>query len=184
MTRLLLLLPLLIVGCASAVQAGSSAVLGSKDLVSMSDRLALDLASDANVREAEAGGVLRVVVEPVQNRLRGEVIPTGQRELFTARLRDRLEDATPGRFVWVNNKAVFERLVASELDDVRPGPVPGRVQPTHTLKGVFRSLADETKDRRVAYYLCSFDLVDLADGRVIWTGQYEVKKAIARDYLD
>lgn len=184
--RLILLLAGLLAagGCASAVATGRSAALDSVDLVAMTDSMAAELAGDARVQAAIAReGPLRIVVQPVENRLTAEVLPRGPAEAFTARLRALLSQQAPDRFTWVMNRAAWRRFRNRELDfDI--GPPPESVNPRYALTATFSSLADEDRRRRTSYYLCVYELTDLQTRGLLWSGRYEVKKSVVKGFLD
>jgi hypothetical protein len=175
---------LLIAGCTSAVQSGHNTALDSADLVRMTDDMAMKIVADPQVQAAMTrDGKLAVVVQPVENRMRGEVLPRGEAEAFTARLRVLLARHAPDRFVWIMNKREFYNLRGRELD-LDLGPDPERIEPKYALTATFSSLADEDPVRRSSYYLCNFQLTNLADGAELWTGSYEVKKIATKGFLD
>ena len=177
-------------GCASATQAGFNTALDSVDLQQMTDRMAVSILDDDRVRGAMArDGKLKVVVQPVENRMTAEVLPRGPAEAFTARVRMLLSRYAPERFTWVMNRDAFYRLRARELiePDLRGvdlGPAPGAIDPEYALTAIFSSLTDETRKGRQSYYLCVFELTDLQDRTVLWTGSYEVQKSAVRGFLD
>src|SRR4051794_16238686 len=79
---------LLVVGCSSAVKSGQSTALSGIDLVQMTDDMAMQIAGDPDVQRAYADrGPLKVVVLPVENRMRAEVLPRGAAEAFVGRVR-------------------------------------------------------------------------------------------------
>jgi hypothetical protein len=175
----------LLVGCGSAVRSGTNTALSGEDLVKMTDDMAMKIVADPQVQEAIAAkGALKVVVQPVENRMRAEVLPRGPAEAFTARLRTLLARHAPDRFTWVMNRDAFYRLRQRELDDVDLGPAPERVQPEYALTATFSSLGDEDRKRRSNYYLCAFDLTSLQDRTILWTGSYEVKKVALKGFGD
>jgi hypothetical protein len=182
---LLALGPLGPVGCGSAVSSGQNTALNGGDLVKITDDMAGRLASDAGVREAvEREGALRVVVEPVENRLTAEVLPKGPADAFTARLRDLLARQSPHDFIWIMNRDAFYALRNSELEGVDLGPAPGAINPQYALTAIFSSLTNENRERRTAYYLCTYELTDLRDRTVLWTRAYELKKTVVKGFLD
>src|SRR5438270_2866886 len=86
-------------GCASAVQSGHGTALDSVNLEEMTDQMAAGILADDRVRRAVAAeGPLKVVVEPVENRMTGEVLPRGEAEAFTARVRWLLGKHAPADF--------------------------------------------------------------------------------------
>ena len=176
----------LLAGCATkgAVGAGTNTALDSVDLVAMTDDMAMKIVADPEVRRAIGDeGELRVVVQPVENHMVGEVLPRGPAEAFTARVRSLLAKAAPGDFTWIMNRDAFYRLRNQELD-VDLGPSPEAIDPRFALQARFSSLTDESSKRRTSYYLCVYELLDLETRNVLWAGTYEVKKTAVKGFLD
>jgi len=154
------------------------------DLVRMTDDMAMKIVADPQVqREIARYGTLAVVVQPVENHMTAEVLPRGPAEAFTARVRMLLARHAPDRFTWVMNRDAYYRLRKQELD-VDLGPSPEAVNPRYALTARFSSLADESQQKRTAYYLCTYELTNLHDRTVLWTGAYEVKKVAVKGMLD
>jgi hypothetical protein len=175
----------LLSGCASAVSHGLNTALSGVDLVQMTDDMASKIAGDAGVRAAIAKeGPLKVVVMPAENRMRAEVLPSGQAEAFTGRVRTLLSHQLPHDFVWVMNRDTFYKLRGRELEGVEPGPAPEAVIPDYALSAVFSSLANENAKLRSSYYVCRFELTDLRDRTVLWSAAYDVKKVAVKGFLD
>ena len=173
------------VGCKSAVQSGENTALSGVDLVRMTDDMAMKLGSDAQVQRAiREHGPLKIVVTPVENRMRAEVLPRGPAEAFVARVRTLLSHHSPGDFMWIMNRDAWHSLRGRELEGVDLGPSPDVVNPDYSLSAVFSSLADEDKKHRSSYYLCRYELTDLRDRTVLWTGAYEVKKVAVKGFGD
>jgi hypothetical protein len=175
---------LLLLGCASATQSGHNTALDSVDLVRMTDDMAMKLASDPTVQHTyELSGPLKVVCEPVENEMTGEVLPRGPAEAFVSRVRVLLARHSPEMFTWVMNRDAYYRLRNKELDyDL--GPSPDAVNPQYALTARFSSLTNEDAKRRSSYYLCVYSLTDLSHRNVLWTAQYEVTKAAVKGFLD
>lgn len=172
-------------GCTSAVQSGTSTALSGVDLVQMTDDMAMQIVGDPQVQAAIAKeGRLKIVIQPVENRMRAEVLPQGQAEAFVARVRTLLSRHAPEKFTWIMNRDTFYRLRGRELEGVELGPAPDAVSPDYSLSAVFSSLADENAKRRSSYYLCRYELSDLRDRTVLWTGSYEVEKVAVKGFLD
>jgi hypothetical protein len=175
----------LFIGCSSAVNTGTNAALSGDDLMTMTDEMAAQIAADQDVQAAIASkGSLKVVVMPAENLMRAEVLPTGAKEAFVARVRTLLSRHAPGQFTWIVNRDTYESLRKRELEGVDLGPAPGAVNPEYALQAKFTSLADENKRGRTSYYVCSYELTSLADRTVLWRGSYEVKKVAVRGFLD
>jgi hypothetical protein len=172
-------------GCKSAVQSGTNTALSGVDLVQMTDDMAMQIVGDPQVQAAIAKeGSLKVVILPVENRMRAEVLPQGQAEAFVARVRTLLARHAKDKFTWIMNRDTFYRLRGRELEGVDLGPAPDAVSPDYSLSAVFTSLADEDAKRRSSYYVCRYELTDLRDRAVLWTGAYEVKKIAVKGFLD
>ena len=174
----------LISGCASAVAAGHNTALDSVDLVRMTDDMAARIVADPEVQSGLARGAMKVVVQPVENRMEAEILPRGPAEAFTARVRTLLAKHAPNQFVWVMNRDAYYRLRGRELEGVELGPAPEAVNPDYALTATFSSLTSEDPRRRSAYYLCVYELTDLSLRNVLWTGSYEVKKLAVKGFLD
>jgi hypothetical protein len=147
--------------------------------------MAMQIAADPEVRAAIAEkGSLKVVVMPVENLMRAEVLPSGAKDAFTARVRTLLARHAPGQFTWIMNRDTYHALRNRELEGVDLGPPPDAVNPEYSLTSRFTSLADETKRGRTSYYVCAYELTNLADRTMLWRGSYEVKKVAVRGFLD
>jgi hypothetical protein len=177
------LLPLLY-GCSSAVQSGHNTALDSVDLVRMTDDMAMKIVADPEIQAAiERSGKLKVVVQPVENRMTAEVLPRGPAETFTARVRLLLSRHAPDKFTWIMNRQAFYDLRRRELE-MDLGPSPEAIDPEYALTAIFSSLADESSHGRSSYYLCTYELTNLRDRTVLWTDKYEVKKSVVKGFLD
>lgn len=175
-------------GCASAVAVGHSTALDAVDLQTMTDDMAAKMLADAEVQAAIAReGKLRVVVEPVENRMTAEILPRGPAEAYTARVRSLLSQRAPQSFTWVMNRDAWHSLRRQELDQqlgLDLGPAPESVNPRYALAATFSSLADESSKHRTSYYLARYELIDLESRDVLWTDKYEVKKTAVKGFLD
>ena len=171
-------------GCAGATKAGYNSALDSTDLVKMTNDMAGKMLVDPEVqREIVARGTLRVVVQPVENRMTAEVLPRGPAEAFTGRLRVLLSQQASGAFTWVMNRDAFYRLRATETN-LDLGPEPGDIDPDFALTARFSSLTTEDAKRRSAYYLCVYELTNLRDRTLLWSESYEVQKVAVKGFLD
>lgn len=176
----------LLSGCASATAHGVNPTLSGDDLIQMTDRMAQSIAGDERVQTAIArgDGKISIVVQPVQNYLRGEVIPRGPAEAFTGRVRTLLSTHDPDHFIWVMNRDAFYHLRDRELEGIDPGPSPDAINPQYALTAKFSSLAHVSAKGRTDYYLCVYELTNLHDRTLLWTGSYEVKKQAVKGMLD
>jgi hypothetical protein len=172
-------------GCGSAVTHGHNTALDSVDLVTMTDDMAGKIVADPEVQQAIVReGKLKVVVQPVENQMVGEVLPRGPAEAFTARVRTLLARAAPERFTWIMNRDAFYHLRGRELEGVDLGPSPEAIDPRYALQARFSSLTNEDAKVRSSYYLCVYELLDLQSRNVLWSGSYEVKKTAVKGFLD
>lgn len=172
-------------GCGNAVVSGTSTALSAFDLESMASQMSQSIVADSEVQAALVEeGKLRVVVQPVTNRLRGEVLPLGQARAFTAQVRYLLSQARPDLFTWINNRDTFYALRDRELEEVDLGPAPEAIEPDYALDATFTSMKDVDKRGQSAFYVCTFELIDLRDRTVLWTDVYNVKKTAVRNFLD
>jgi len=179
------LLVSLMIGCTNAVQSGHNTALDSVYLVNMTDDMAMKIIAYPKVEDAIAQeGKLRVVVRPVENDMQAEILPQGPADAFTARLRTLLATHAPDKFTWIMNRDAFYHLRNRELEGVDLGPTPGAINPEYALTAKFSSLTDETRKGRSSYYLCVYELTDLSNRDILWTGSYEVKKTAVREFLD
>ncbi|CAN5447480.1 hypothetical protein BH10PLA1_BH10PLA1_00350 [soil metagenome] len=177
----IVLLLLSLAGCGDVVQQHNTA-LDSVDLITMTDDMATKIAADPDVQAAIANkGALKIVVQPVVNQMTGEVLPRGQAETFTSRVRVLLARHRSSQFVWIMNRDYFHYLQGKELE---LGPNPESTNPEYALTATFSSLTNESAERRSSYYLCTYELTNLMDRTLLWGGKYEVKKAISKGYLD
>jgi hypothetical protein len=174
----------ILAGCTenTATSHGQSSALDSGNLIQMTDDMSAKiLASPAVRQEIAKAGKLKVVIQPVENKMIGEVLPKGPANAYMARLRSLLQDRAADRFAWVMNRDAWYSLRNSEVD---PGPDPNRVQPEYALTASFYSITDESSKHRTAYYLCVYRLTDLTGGVTLWTDKYEVKKTVVKGFLD
>jgi len=180
------LLCLVIGGCESAVKNAHSTALNGDDLVAITDNMAAQLGSDPAVNAAIAvHGPLKIVVTPVVNRLRAEIIPAGQATAFTGRVRMLLAKHSADRFTWIMNRDAFYALRGRELETgIDPGPAPEAISPEYALTATFSSLTNEDRKNRDTFYVCLFQLTNLQNRTVLWSSSYEMKKKVVRGFLD
>jgi len=184
--RFALALALLVLagGCTSAVQSGQNTALDSMDLTQMTDQMAASISGSAKVQAAIARtGPLKIVVQPVQNEMTAEILPRGQADAFTARVRVLLSKQAHDKFTWIINRDAFYALRQRELE-IDLGPAPDAINPGYALTAHFRTLTHETSQMRSSAYLCVFELTNLNDRSVLWTDKYEVKKTAMKGFLD
>jgi PBP1b-binding outer membrane lipoprotein LpoB len=174
----------LLASCApnTAVSHGHNTALDSVDLIEMTQKMTDGILADPNVQaDLARKGRLKVVVEPVENKMVGEILPRGAKEAFIARLRTSLQERAPEQFTWIINRDAWRALRAREIER---GPDPEGIQPEYALTARFSSITDESSRRRSSYYLCVYNLTDIRSRQVIWTDKFEVKKSAVKEFLD
>jgi len=172
-------------GCASAVSHGTNTSLSADDLEKMTDQMSMSILASPGVQGAIAKDHrLKVVIQPVENYMTGEILPLGQKQTFVARVRELLAAHAPGEFQWIMNKADYYAVRARELEGARLGPNPDSLQPDYALTARFDSLTNVTSSQRSSGYLCTYLLTDLRTRETLWTGKYEVKKTAVKGFLD
>ena len=184
--RMVGLMLLLVGGCSqdTAVAHGHNTALDGADLVKMTDDMAMKIVASPVIQEAiRQEGKLKVVVQPVENNMTAEILPSGPANAFTGRLRTLLSHHAREQFTWIMNRDAWYYLRRRELD-IDPGPSPDAVQPQYALTAKFSTLTNEDSRRRSTYYLCIYELTNLQTREILWTDKYEVKKMAVKGFLD
>jgi PBP1b-binding outer membrane lipoprotein LpoB len=184
---------LLLAGCASSGVRNPSGVpvtemkadergfvagtgIESQDLVTVTDKIARDILSTPEI--ANAQGVPRVVLEPVNNESRFPI----NKEIFLTRIRGQLNSSARGkvRFLARENMAALER----ERTLKQTGQVTASSDPNvqefkgadFFLTGKLQSLTTRTSAGTSDYVLYSFQLIDARTSDIVYEGQHEIKK--------
>jgi hypothetical protein len=184
-----LLLPVLLAALASCGPAINShaknSFLTDTDLTTMTQQMASAIASDPKIAALTAQHPITIVLTHVENRT-AEIIPSPGKDIFLARIRGLLSNQPElrARFAFVLNKQSFELLKTQEGTVGDLGPDADRLVPEYALKATFYTLTSADEKRRSDYYLCSFQLTNIASGEQLWQGQYETKKSVAKGFLD
>lgn len=152
--------------------------LQSKDVVSASDQMAMDLLALPELSESRSRWT--IVVDRVENRTQ-----TGHfdMDIFLRRLRTNLSKYGRNRVQLIENRAKLREMQARELETgerediygqgsgMRPAPGPAGIQPDFSLY----ARVSELPNRGTSYFFCEFTLTDLRTREVVWTNAYEVK---------
>lgn len=171
-------------GCGSAPKAQTT-FLRSVDLIDMTDKMAQSFVSDEVIgarRESDSPWIIslyRVVNHTNQ------VIPDREKWLYVGRLRAMLAQSDVGKnrnIIWIIPPERWS-IVAQELG-VSEEPYGLRMNPTHLLTAEFHALTNTSGKGRSDAYLCSYQLVDLARGSLVWEGSWEVKRAVSGTTYD
>lgn len=160
--------------------------LDSHDLVAMTDKMASAIASDPAIARLTSHGPITIVLTPLRNNT-DQIIPRNQGDIFLHRVRALLtaHQLLRREFIFVLNKAAYQRLAAGEQPGIGPlGPDVNRLQPQYALQATFYSDNKVSPEYRSAYYLCTFYLTNIRTGQMIWEGTYETKKAVHSGFLD
>jgi hypothetical protein len=153
--------------------------LQSKDVVSASDKMAMDLLSDPNLNASKTQWT--IVVDRVDNQSSD---PRANLDIFLRRLRTNLAQQGRGRVQLIENRAKLNELQSRELEPgagerdtygqgsgARPAPGPAGIQPDYSLYARISDLPN----RGTYYYYVEFTLTDLRNRTIAWTNAYEVK---------
>ena len=174
----ILLVTALATGCGAPPRA-ETPFLRSVDLIDMTDRMAESIASaPAVVARRPTDEPWIISINRISNHT-NQIIPEREKWLYVARLRGRLAPSNLARerhLIWVIPTERWA-IVAAELPDASE-PYGLRLDPTHQLTGEFLALTTTSGSGRTDAYLCSYQLVDLEDGSIIWEDQWEVQRAI------
>jgi hypothetical protein len=150
--------------------------LQSKDVVSASDQMSMDLLALPELNDSRARWT--IVVDRVENL-------TAERrqdlDIFLERLRVNLARHGRGRVQLIENRDKLRDLQSRELEvsggdrygqgGSRGAPGPAGIQPDFALYGRIMDMPN----RATSYFFCEFTLVDLHTREQVWTNAYEVK---------
>ena len=149
--------------------------LQSKDVVSASDQMAMDLMALPELQDSRSRWT--IVVDRVENL-------TAERrqdlDIFLERLRMNLAKHGRGRVQLIENRDKLRDLQSRELEvgssdrygqTGSKGGAPAGIQPDFALYGRIM----EMPNRATSYFLCEFTLLDLHTREQVWTNAYEVK---------
>lgn len=152
--------------------------LQSKDVVSSSDQMAMDLLALPELAGSDHRWL--IVVDHIENRTS---YSRGDLDIFLERLRVNLAKNGRGRVQLIENRDKLRDLQSKELESGgpadtygqgqggHPAPGPAGLQPDYSLYGRIM----EMPNRRNSYFLCEFTLTDLRTRQQVWTNSYEVK---------
>jgi hypothetical protein len=177
-TRLTLLgLLLAFAGCASPPQARTT-FLNSVDLVNMTDRMAESFVHDATIGTRQQHEQPWVIsINRVVNHT-NQIIPERERWLYLGRMRALLAQtdiAQQRNIIWIVPPERWP-MIAEELGTSHE-PYGLRMNPTHQLTAEFHALTLTSAGGRSDTYVCSFQLIDLGTGSLVWEDAWEVKHA-------
>ena len=174
-----LLIAALLPGCGGPPTARTT-FLRSVDLVDMTDRMAQSFAGDDIVGRREADDEPWIIsIHRVVNHT-NQIIRDSEKWLYLARLRGQLaqsELANERSMIWIIPPERWP-IVAEELG-VSEEPYGLRMDPTHLLTAEFHALTQTSGRGRSDAYVCSYQLLDLDTGTIVWEDTWEVKRAVS-----
>jgi hypothetical protein len=138
--------------------------LQSKDIITATDQLAMDLLSLPELNASKTRWT--VVVTGVENYTNN---PQFDYQIFIERLRTTLSKLGRDRIALIENKDRLRDMQKAERDDM-PAGSGQEIQPDFALYGKILELAN----RGNSYYQCQFDVTDLRTREQIWSRAYEV----------
>ena len=170
-------LTLSLVSCAAP--AARTPFLKSVDVVEMTDQMAESFASDPVIGARNPNDKPWVIsIDRVVNHT-NQIVGPREKWLYVTRLRSVLAQSDlSGRchVYWVVNPERWP-LAADEIADRDNATT--RMPPTHVLAAEFHSLTNTSSAGRSDMYMCSFQLTDVRDGRLVWEDRWEVKRAVS-----
>ena len=153
----------------------------SQDLVAVTDKMARSILSTPQIQKA--GGVPRVVLDPVINETRFAL----NKDIFLTRIRTQLNQQARGKVIFLAREkmATLER----EQQLKQSGQVTSSSDPNVVefkgadffLTGKLQGLTTKSSKGVSDYILYSFQLIDARTSDIIWEDSAEIKKQGAED---
>jgi hypothetical protein len=163
-------------GCGAPPRARTT-FLDSVDLVAMTNTMAASFArTEAITDRSSATEPWIISVDRISN-FTNQIIPDREKWLYIGRLRARLAESDLAReraITWIIPPERWP-MIAEELG-VAEAPYGLRLDPTHLLTAEFHALTATTALTRSDTYVCSYQLLALEDGRIVWEDAWEVKR--------
>lgn len=171
---------LFVAGCSSP--RVNTTMLAWSDIARMTDLMAEDLSNSPRIAHRDASSPPWVwSMDRVRN-LSEHPMPDAEKWGAMARFRTLLTESRFGRerqIAFILPPSEWQRY-ASDMFDADAA----RLAPTHALRAEFRSDTASSVRARSDAYLCAFQLIDLADGEILWESAYETKFSVTRSDLD
>jgi len=168
---------LVVTGCGGPPRVRTT-FLTSVDLAHMTDQMAQSFASDEIMSQRSPNDEPWVIsIYRIVNHT-NQIIREHERWLYIARLRGQLARAgfsDERSIVWV----VPPERWALVADELGPPPPELRLSPTHLLTAEFNALTRTSPRGRSDAYVCSYQLVSLETGGIVWEDSWEVKRAVS-----
>ncbi|NQU41996.1 penicillin-binding protein activator LpoB [bacterium] len=150
----------------------------SQDLVGMTDQMMRDMLANPNL--ANAQNPPRIVVD--SEYFRNESSTRIDKNLITDRLRINLNRAADGRMIFLGRH--FTEMV--EMEKERLGETPPDLPGADYRLGGRIATLDAVNHKTGAisrYHQITFEMVDLQDGVIIWSGIHEFRKSAQDDII-
>ncbi len=145
-------------------RVGEDSNLGAADLAAATDEMVASIAQVQAIRNAE--GNVTIVMDAIDNKTS---MPSQDYEVFLARLRAMLnQSAVRKHLVFVETRGTAEQIKQREGYPVERS---ARQLPDYALSGS----AYDLRRGGSAYYLLTFQLIDLRNDIITWQDSYEVK---------
>ncbi len=143
--------------------------LASKDLVTATDDMVQQIASNDRIRNAPY--TVDIVMDRVVNATRSE--PNRNFDIYLARIRARLSQADVPNLRFHFNKTQVVSLRRSE--GLEPPPESGLPTYASSVDYALTATFYDMESGATDTYLLTFQVVDIHNGEIIWEGMYEVK---------
>jgi len=170
---------MVLAGCSGPPRAQTT-FLSSVDLIDMTNKMAQSFAAnDAISQRTPSDKPWVISINKVANNT-NQIIPDREKWLYIGRLRAMLAQSDIAKthgIIWIIPPERWH-IVAEELG-VSQEPYGLRMNPTHVLTADFGALTNTSGRGRSDIYVCSYQLIDLRSGDVVWEDKWEVKRAIA-----
>ncbi len=156
----------------SSFQPGDTG-LQSRDLVDMTNRLSADLLKIPEI--ANNPNKVIVVMGTIHNQTS---TPWQNDQIYLARMRALLNEYAHDRMAFVlplaNAAALQQKYLGGQQTAMNPATGQWQnatLRPQYVLNGTFYDLPNTA----TTYYLCTFKLVDISTGQIVWENKYEVR---------
>jgi len=162
--------------CGCATQGARTTRLAAEDFADVAAALAQQLGSSAAFMERGPNDELWIIAMDRVENLSSDVIPVSEQWWLMARLRASLPMQTLARERGVRFVIPAEHLAEVRAREPELAEAAPLRSPTHRMGAVFRSVTRFGRGGRTDLYHVDFDLVDLRDGELEWSGSYEFKR--------
>lgn len=179
-----------VVACAALAAACSppkaqTPFLRSVDMVEMTGRMAQSFTATPAIAERTVRSPRWLIsIDKVANNT-NQIITENQKWAYVGRLRALLTQtkiSDQKNLVWIVPPERWP-IIAEELRSVGEPPELRR-PPTHVMGATFDALTNTSGEGRSDAYLCTFQLVELASGALVWEDSWEVKRTVAGKTYD